>query len=100
MAGLHVGFTVPIYMGNPANGEGFNIFYMYFRHYRQARIDTPSHPGGVSSEVREKQSSRKHKERDKGVYASSKNRDRDRDRDRRDRDKYRNRGNVGTIGAL
>ena len=82
-------------MRNPAICEGLNIFYMYFRHYRQARIDTPSHPGGVSSEVREKQSSRKHKERDKGVYASSKNRDRDRDRDRdrRDRDKYRNRGN-------
>ncbi|XP_035680247.1 pre-mRNA-splicing factor ATP-dependent RNA helicase PRP16-like isoform X2 [Branchiostoma floridae] len=69
------------------------------RHYRPARVETPSHPGGVSEEVREKLQKRQKEREDRkhGVYASSKEekerrRDRDRDRDRdkdRNRDRYR-----------
>lgn len=61
----------------------------YFRHYRQARIDTPSHPGGVSNAVRDRQHDRHNREKDKGVYASSKHRDGDRKKDRKDRERDR-----------
>ena len=73
----------------PYNPCHHSLIEIYFRHYRQTRIETPSHPGGVSSEVWEKQYSRKHREKDKGVYASSKDKERERDRDRRNRDRHR-----------
>ena len=61
------------------------------RNYRQSKADTPSHPGGVSSDVKDRQHRRTDREKDKGVYASSKHRDKDRrDRDR-DRDRRRDR---------
>lgn len=66
------------------------------RHYRQPRVDTPSHPGGVSNEAKERMMKHQ-RERERRVYVSSKHdkdRDRDRDRDRegrhRDRDRDRN----------
>lgn len=52
------------------------------RYYRPSRIDTPSHPGGVSEEFRQKLSN-KHKDKERGVYASSsKEKDRERKKDR------------------
>ncbi|XP_070574858.1 pre-mRNA-splicing factor ATP-dependent RNA helicase PRP16-like [Ptychodera flava] len=67
------------------------------RNYRAHQVETPSHPGGVSSEAKDTMH-RKMKEREsRGVYATSKDkkysgRDRDRDRDRRkDRDYKRDR---------
>ncbi|XP_041375783.1 pre-mRNA-splicing factor ATP-dependent RNA helicase PRP16-like [Gigantopelta aegis] len=50
------------------------------RHYRSAKEETPSHPGGVSSQAKERM--KKHRERDRGVYASTKDRGRDREEDR------------------
>lgn len=63
------------------------------RNYRQSRIETPSHPGGVSSEARDRQ---KQRHKDRGVYASSSSKDKDRrerrdDRHSRDRDHHRHR---------
>ncbi|XP_006822620.1 pre-mRNA-splicing factor ATP-dependent RNA helicase PRP16-like [Saccoglossus kowalevskii] len=66
------------------------------RHYRAPRVETPSHPGGVSEEIRDKLH-RKLKDREsRGVYASSKdtekdNKYRDRDRDRRKEKGYKGR---------
>ncbi len=54
---------------------------MSYRHYRPARIETPSHPGGVNKQFKEKQDKRQ-KEKERGVYASSKDKDRDRHKDR------------------
>ncbi len=54
---------------------------MSHRHYRPARIETPSHPGGVNRQFKEKQDQRQ-KEKERGVYASSKDKDRDRHKDR------------------
>ncbi|XP_045194150.2 pre-mRNA-splicing factor ATP-dependent RNA helicase PRP16-like [Mercenaria mercenaria] len=59
------------------------------RHYRQARVETPSHPGGVSNAVRDRQHDRYNRDKDKGVYASSKHREKDRRKDRKDRDRDR-----------
>ncbi|XP_048748658.2 pre-mRNA-splicing factor ATP-dependent RNA helicase PRP16-like isoform X1 [Ostrea edulis] len=64
------------------------------RNYRQTRVDTPSHPGGVSREARERQEEKRQRDRDRGMHASSKDRHRGerRERDRkssRDRDRHR-----------
>lgn len=59
------------------------------RNYRPPRIETPSHPGGVSKEAKERQHKR-HKEKERGVYVSSKERHKD-EKDRRDKDKRRDR---------
>lgn len=67
----------------------------FFRHYRLARVETPSHPGGVSEEFWERSRQRERERREHGVYASSKEekerkkaRSRDRDGERkRDRGK-------------
>ena len=45
---------------------------LFCRHYRQSRVETPSHPGGVSSAYREKQSSKQARQREKGIYTSTK----------------------------
>ncbi|XP_064611896.1 LOW QUALITY PROTEIN: pre-mRNA-splicing factor ATP-dependent RNA helicase PRP16-like [Liolophura sinensis] len=67
------------------------------RNYRSARVETPSHPGGVSREAMDKINSRHHKDRERGVYASSKEdrrRERSREKERyRDRDEGRRRDN-------
>ncbi|XP_061449776.1 pre-mRNA-splicing factor ATP-dependent RNA helicase PRP16 isoform X1 [Rhineura floridana] len=70
------------------------------RHYRSARVETPSHTGGVSEEFWERSRQRERERREHGVYASSKeekerrrdhgrerDHDRKRDRDERDRSK-------------
>ncbi|GAB4824172.1 hypothetical protein N2152v2_011218, partial [Parachlorella kessleri] len=67
------------------------------RHYRGQRVETPSHPGGVSSSAREAQADRERRAREQrgrdGVYADTRHgRDRDGrggDRDSRDRDRGR-----------
>ncbi|XP_040826897.1 pre-mRNA-splicing factor ATP-dependent RNA helicase PRP16-like [Ochotona curzoniae] len=41
------------------------------RHYRSARVETPSHPGGVSEDFRERSRQRARERREHGVYASS-----------------------------
>ncbi|KTG44447.1 hypothetical protein cypCar_00010855 [Cyprinus carpio] len=65
------------------------------RKYRVTGSETPSNPGGVSEEFKQKHQQREKDRREHGVYASSKedkSRDRDRDRDRhRDRDRRRDR---------
>lgn len=61
------------------------------RHYRQARIDTPSHPGGVSDSVRNRQHDRQNRDRDKGVYASSKHHDHERKKDKKERERHHRR---------
>lgn len=67
-----------------------------FRHYRSARVETPSHPGGVSEEFWERSRQRERDRREHGVYASSKEeKDRKKERSRdRDYDRKRDRGNV------
>lgn len=42
------------------------------RHYRSLRIETPSHPGGVSKEYQLRLHRRQDRDRERGVYASSK----------------------------
>ncbi|XP_076470815.1 pre-mRNA-splicing factor ATP-dependent RNA helicase PRP16-like [Babylonia areolata] len=59
------------------------------RQYRQPRVETPSHPGGVSSEARERMSKHQ-RDRERGVYVSSKHDCEDRRRDQ-DRDHCRSR---------
>uniref|UniRef100_A0A8C0L8V2 Pre-mRNA-splicing factor ATP-dependent RNA helicase PRP16 n=1 Tax=Canis lupus dingo TaxID=286419 RepID=A0A8C0L8V2_CANLU len=62
-----------------------------FRHYRSARVETPSHPGGVSEEFWERSRQRERERREHGVYASSKE-EKDRKKERsRDRDSDRKR---------
>lgn len=85
------------------------------RHYRPARIETPSHPGGVSDEVRAKLNKHRDRDRDRGVYATSskkdkdksdkrgdkyqeRDRDRDRGRDRKDRSERRDRSERSERG--
>lgn len=64
------------------------------RHYRGQRIETPSHPGGVSERARETaaERERRHREREReGLYASTAGGERERrdgGRDRRD-ERYR-----------
>ena len=49
------------------------------RHYRASRVETPSHPGGVSEEALERIQSRlKRDQKGLGVYATSKDREKDR----------------------
>uniref|UniRef100_A0A803TC91 RNA helicase n=1 Tax=Anolis carolinensis TaxID=28377 RepID=A0A803TC91_ANOCA len=69
------------------------------RHYRSARVETPSHTGGVSEEFWERSRQRERERREQGVFASSKEekerkrdhgRERDHDR-KRDRDRDRSR---------
>lgn len=66
-----------------------NKVHIFHRNYRPPRIETPSHPGGVSKEAKERQHKR-HKEKERGVYVSSKER-RKEEKDRRDKDKRRDR---------
>lgn len=57
------------------------------RHYRGQRIETPSHPGGVSDRVRESAADRERRQRERereGVYASTSGRERRDDRGGRD----------------
>ena len=67
-----------------------------FRHYRSARVETPSHPGGVSEEFWERSRQREREWREHGVYASSKEeKDRKKERSRdRDCDRKRDRGKL------
>ncbi|XP_052231826.1 pre-mRNA-splicing factor ATP-dependent RNA helicase PRP16-like isoform X2 [Dreissena polymorpha] len=70
------------------------------RRYRQSRVETPSHPGGVSTEVRDKLKRRHDRDSDKGVYASSKDKDKkhhhkNRDRHHKDKDRHRDREKGG-----
>uniref|UniRef100_A0A673MVJ0 Pre-mRNA-splicing factor ATP-dependent RNA helicase PRP16 n=1 Tax=Sinocyclocheilus rhinocerous TaxID=307959 RepID=A0A673MVJ0_9TELE len=65
------------------------------RWYRATGSETPSNPGGVSEEFKQKHQQREKDRREHGVYASSKedkssDKDRSRDRDR-DHDRYRDR---------
>ncbi|KAL4449004.1 hypothetical protein ABPG77_007721 [Micractinium sp. CCAP 211/92] len=65
------------------------------RHYRGQRIETPSHPGGVSDRVRESAADRERRQRERereGVYASTSGRER---RDDRGRDWRDDRGREG-----
>lgn len=57
------------------------------RNYRPQRIETPSHPGGVSKEALERQHKR-NKDKERGVYVSSKEKDR---KDKKDKDRRRER---------
>uniref|UniRef100_A0A673J843 RNA helicase n=1 Tax=Sinocyclocheilus rhinocerous TaxID=307959 RepID=A0A673J843_9TELE len=76
---------------------------------RSGENETPSNPGGVSEEFKQKHQQREKDRREHGVYASSKedksrdkdrSRDRDRDHDRyRDRDRRRDRGKSGRDGS-
>lgn len=70
-----------------------------FRHYRSARVETPSHPGGVSEEFWERNRQRERERREHGVYASSKEeKDRKKERSRdRDSDRRRDRGKLPDI---
>lgn len=76
------------------------------RKYRVTGSETPSNPGGVSEEFKQKHQQREKDRREHGVYASSKedkSRDKDRSRDRdhdryRDRDRRRDRGKSGDLG--
>ncbi len=80
----------------------------FYRKYRVTGSETPSNPGGVSEEFKQKHQQREKDRREHGVYASSKedksrdkdrSRDRDRDHDRyRDRDRRRDRGKSGDLG--
>ena len=63
------------------NDEGL-IRLFHFRHYRPARIETPSHPGGVSDKYRERQDRRQREDRERGVYASSKDKEKERYKER------------------
>ncbi|XP_071785736.1 pre-mRNA-splicing factor ATP-dependent RNA helicase PRP16-like isoform X1 [Asterias amurensis] len=66
------------------------------RQYRAPRIETPSHPGGVSNAVMDRQKRREKESRKGGVYASSSSKDRERDdRRNRDRDRHRDRQRDG-----
>lgn len=67
-----------------------------FRHYRSARVETPSHPGGVSEEFWERSRQRERDRREHGVYASSKEeKDRKKEKSRdRDYDRKRDRGKL------
>lgn len=67
----------------------------YSRHYRSARVETPSHPGGVSEEFWERSRQRERERREHGVYASSKEEKDRKERSRdRDGDRKRDRGGV------
>ncbi|XP_043099200.1 pre-mRNA-splicing factor ATP-dependent RNA helicase PRP16 [Puntigrus tetrazona] len=65
------------------------------RKYRVTGSETPTNPGGVSEEFKQKHQQREKDRREHGVYASSKedkSRDKDRSRDRdKDHDRYRDR---------
>uniref|UniRef100_A0A670INN1 Pre-mRNA-splicing factor ATP-dependent RNA helicase PRP16 n=1 Tax=Podarcis muralis TaxID=64176 RepID=A0A670INN1_PODMU len=63
------------------------------RHYRSARVETPSHTGGVSEEFWERSRQRERERREHGVYASSKEeKERKRDHGReREHDRKRDR---------
>uniref|UniRef100_A0A670ILY8 Pre-mRNA-splicing factor ATP-dependent RNA helicase PRP16 n=1 Tax=Podarcis muralis TaxID=64176 RepID=A0A670ILY8_PODMU len=67
------------------------------RHYRSARVETPSHTGGVSEEFWERSRQRERERREHGVYASSKEeKERKRDHGReREHDRKRDRGCWG-----
>lgn len=64
------------------------------RQYRELRVETPSHSGGVSEKARDRLAERSEKDK-RGVYISSKDkkrgRDDDRDRNRRERERDRDR---------
>lgn len=47
-------------------------------------METPSHPGGLSREARERQEEKRQRDRDRGLRVSSKDKTKD---DRRDRGK-------------
>lgn len=69
-----------------------------FRHYRSARVETPSHPGGVSEEFWERSRQRERERREHGVYASSKEEKDRKERSRdRDGDRKRDRGRLPSI---
>lgn len=76
--------------------EPFTSCPPYCRHYRSARVETPSHPGGVSEEFWERSRQRERERREHGVYASSKEeKDRKKERSRdRDCDHKRDRGKL------
>ncbi|GAB1293632.1 RNA helicase [Apodemus speciosus] len=71
------------------------------RHYRSARVETPSHPGGVSEEFWERSRQRERDRREHGVYASSKEeKDRKKEKSRdRDYDRKRDRGMSVWVSA-
>ncbi|WAR11542.1 PRP16-like protein, partial [Mya arenaria] len=68
------------------------------RKYRGSRVDTPSHPGGVSSEARDRQHRRQERGREKGVYAATKHQEGKRDRRDRDRERDRHRDSRSRNG--
>ncbi len=77
------------------NQECTCVYYLIFRHYRSARVETPSHTGGVSDEFKERRHRREERDKERGMYASSKDKDRHRDRHKdrkRDRDRDRDKG--------
>lgn len=83
---------------SPKEGR-FTACPLCFRHYRSARVETPSHPGGVSEEFWERSRQRERERREHGVYASSKEeKDRKKERSRdRDSDRKRDRGNQPSL---
>jgi hypothetical protein len=70
----------------------FLLNLCFYRNYRPARVETPSHTGGISREARDRLVERMQKNKERNVLqASSKNKDRERERyhDEKNRDKHR-----------
>ena len=65
-----------------------------YRQYRVGRADTPSNPGGVSDEFKQRVKDRKGRER--GAYASTKDHEHGVYASPKDRDQYRRSTNRGT----
>lgn len=84
------------------NGEPFPNWSSFSRHYRSARVETPSHPGGVSEEFWERSRQRERDRREHGVYASSKEeKDRKKEKSRdRDYDRKRDRGKLPVLSPV
>lgn len=60
------------------------------KNYRSSKVETPSHPGGVSQSVREHYKDRI-SDKSKGIYASTKDKDKERKSHKSSRDRYRDR---------
>jgi pre-mRNA-splicing factor ATP-dependent RNA helicase DHX38/PRP16 len=67
-------------------------YSLFCRHYRPARVETPSHTGGISKEARDRLVERMQKKKDRSVLqASSKDKERKKERDYDDRNYDRHR---------
>lgn len=93
---LHIFIVWCCYLGLSKTAFFILALSLFFRHYRPAHVETPSHTGGISKEARDRLVERMQKSKSRSVlHASSKDKEQGKERDYDEKNSDRHRHSRG-----